>query len=150
MSKLLKKKVVLLFLDSRTRGWSLAESLARLGADVAVVYQHADAEQARETKSRIEAENQKCLIIPVRELNEASSKEAVRQTVEKLGGLDLFIDFSSPKERIDDSKRETGQAIEVNEKNKQNPLVHLEMLSAALYQMIDMDEAIEKTIKTRG
>jgi enoyl-[acyl-carrier-protein] reductase (NADH) len=140
MLKLLQKKVVLLFQDSRARGWSLAESLARLGADVAVVYQYADAEQVRETKIRIEAENQKCLIIPVRVLNEASSIEAVRQTIEILGRLDLFIDFSSPKEGVGESEEGPNQSIGFTENNKHSPLVHLEMLSAALYQMIDVND----------
>ena len=140
MLKPLEKKVVLLFQDSRTHGWSLAESLARLGADVAVVYQHADGEKAKDTKCRIEADNQKCLTIPVRVLNEASSIEAVRQTIEILGRLDLFIDFSSPKERIGESEEGLNQSISFTENNKQSPLVHLEMLSAALYQMIDMND----------
>ena len=111
MLKPLEKKVVLLFQDARSCGWSLAESLARLGADIAVVYQHSDTEKARDTKCRIEADNQKCLIIPVRVLNEASSIEAVRQTIEKLGRLDLFIDFSSPEERVGESEEGPNQAI---------------------------------------
>jgi enoyl-[acyl-carrier-protein] reductase (NADH) len=147
MLKPLEKKVVLLFQDTRSGGWSLAESLARLGADVAVVYQHSDAEKARDTKRRIETEQRKCLILPVRVLDKASSTEAVRQTIEVLGRLDLFIDFSSPKEKIDESKEGVLQAIDLDENNKQSPLVHLEMLSAALYQMIDMDETIRQSVQ---
>lgn len=146
MMKPLKGKVALLFQNSRSGGWSLAVSLARLGADVVVVCQYADyadAERAHEAKNRIEAEDQHCLIIPIHVLNDASSREVVRQTIEMFGGLDLFIDYSLPEENVGESKERVHPAHESAANNQQRPLVHFEMLTAALDQIVDVDVAVE-------
>jgi enoyl-[acyl-carrier-protein] reductase (NADH) len=145
MMKPMKGKVALLIQDTRSSGWSLAVSLARLGADVALVCQDANAEQARDTEKRIEAEGQQCLIVPVHALNRVSSQEVVRQTIAMFGGLDLFIDYSSPAESFNESKKGLQQASVVTENNPQSPLTHLEMLAAALYQMADIGDTFEQS-----
>lgn len=90
----LTDKVALLLDGTREGGASLAVSLARSGADVAVVYRASHARRAEETKRLVEAEGRYCLIIPAEPNDESFSEKAVRQTVEKLGRLDIFIDYS--------------------------------------------------------
>jgi NAD(P)-dependent dehydrogenase (short-subunit alcohol dehydrogenase family) len=120
----------------------LAVSVARLGVDVAVVCQNVDADQARYMKNHVEAENQQCLIVPVLEADDVSPVEAVRQTIEMLGRLDFFIDCSSPEEKPANSNEELHPTHGIAGSNQNSPLVHLEMLAAALDQMIDINVMI--------
>ncbi|MGD2078817.1 MAG: hypothetical protein PVH18_10560 [Chloroflexota bacterium] len=90
----LENKVAMLFNGSNEDGRSLAVSLASYGADIAIVYREGRAKHARETKKLVEAEGRRCLIVPV-EAGQIVSKDLIRQTTNKLGRLDIFIDTSS-------------------------------------------------------
>lgn len=100
----LTDKVALLLHGTGEGGASLAVSLARNGADVAVVYRASHARRAEETKRLVEAEGRYCLIIPAETNDESFSEKAVRRTIETLGRLDIFIDYSDyPSQFVEDS-----------------------------------------------
>jgi NAD(P)-dependent dehydrogenase (short-subunit alcohol dehydrogenase family) len=90
----LRDKVALII--DGTNGRSLALSLARYGADIAIVFRRAHARQVQMTKKLIETEGRRCLIIPAQSFDAAFSKEVVKRTVDALGRLDIFIDCTKP------------------------------------------------------
>ncbi len=138
MEKLLNKKVALLLGGARAGGRSLAVSLARLGADVAIIYRQANVEQARRLKAQVEAHEQRCLIIPFQFVDEAFSAEAVRQTMEALGSLDIFIDMSSLEEEGPLSEGPAMQVYQQDGAQQVTPLAHVEIMSAALNQVVGL------------
>lgn len=86
----LRNKVALITGGDSGIGRAVAVAYAKEGADVAIVYlnEHEDAEQ---TKSEVEQEGRKCILIPGDVGEESFAAEAVKKTVEELGGLDLLI-----------------------------------------------------------
>ena len=90
----LENKVALLLNATGAGGSSLAVSLAKNGADIAVVCRQSEGSRAEETKKLIEAEGQSCLIIPAETNDISFSKEVVRRTIDELGRPDIFIDYS--------------------------------------------------------
>ncbi|MDY6897081.1 MAG: SDR family oxidoreductase [Cyanobacteriota bacterium] len=89
-SEKLKGKVALITGGDSGIGRSVAVLYAKEGADVAIVYldEHQDAEK---TKKLVEAEGQKCLLIPGDISNEQFCHETVQKTVEQLGKLDILV-----------------------------------------------------------
>lgn len=89
-SEKLKGKVALITGGDSGIGRSVAVLYAKEGADVAIVYldEHQDAEK---TKKLVEAEGQKCLLLPGDISNEQFCHETVQKTVEELGKLDILV-----------------------------------------------------------
>lgn len=86
----------------------MAVAFAKEGADIAIVYlnEHGDAE---ETKRQIEQEGRKCLLIPGDIGDESFCKNAVNQSVQELGGLDILINNAAeqhPQQKIEDITKE--------------------------------------------
>lgn len=101
--KLKGKKVLITGGDSGI-GRSAAVHFAREGADVAIVYydEHKD---AKETKGLIEKEGAKCLLICGDLKNEDFCKQAVAETIEGLGGLNIVVNNAAvqyPQESFED------------------------------------------------
>ena len=91
----LKDKVILLYDGTIKGGQSLALSLAENGADVALVYRPAHHNRAEDIKHAVEAQGQRCLILPAQPQDDKSSEELIAKTVDELGRLDIYIDYSS-------------------------------------------------------
>ncbi|MGP1385873.1 MAG: SDR family oxidoreductase [Thainema sp.] len=86
----LKGKVALITGGDSGIGRSVAVHYAREGADVAIVYLD-EHEDAKATKQMVEQEGQKCLIIAGDISGEEFCQQAVQQTVDQLGQLDVLV-----------------------------------------------------------
>ena len=91
----LKDKVILLYDGTVKGGQSLALSLAERGADVALVYRPAHQNRAEDIKNAIEAQGQRCLIMLAQPQGDKASQALIQKTVDELGRLDIYIDYSS-------------------------------------------------------
>ncbi|RYG32265.1 SDR family oxidoreductase [bacterium] len=81
-------------------GRAVSVHFAREGADVAIVYLDEE-EDAEETKSLVEAEGRKAILIRGDVGDQAFAKSAVERTVSDLGGLDIVVNNAAeqhPKE----------------------------------------------------
>lgn len=89
-SEKLKGKVALITGGDSGIGRSVAVLYAKEGADVAIVYlnEHQDAQK---TKQLVEAEGQKCLLLPGDISSENLCAEVVQKTVKQLGKLDILV-----------------------------------------------------------
>jgi len=72
-------------------GRAVAVLYAREGADVAIVYLADEEVDAQETKRAVEAEGQRCLLLPGDVSNSAFCDAAVDQTAATLGRLDILV-----------------------------------------------------------
>lgn len=86
----LEGKIALISGGDSGIGRSVAVHYAREGADVAIIYLDED-KDAEETKGMIEKEGRKCLLLKGDIGGEAFCKEAINETVEKLGSLDILV-----------------------------------------------------------
>ncbi|HEY0737010.1 MAG TPA: SDR family oxidoreductase, partial [Herpetosiphonaceae bacterium] len=99
----LRDKVALITGGDSGIGRAVAIAFAKEGADVAIVYldEHDDAE---ETKRQVEQEGRRCLTIAGDVGDEQFCKQAVQQTVDELGGLNVLVNNAAeqhPQESIE-------------------------------------------------
>ncbi|PCL90609.1 SDR family oxidoreductase [Paenibacillus sp. JNUCC32] len=104
----LKGKVALITGGDSGIGRAVAVYYAKEGADVSIVYlnEHKDAE---ETKRQVEQEGRKCLLIAGDIGDDAFCRDAVTETVEKLGKLDILVNNAAeqhPQKKIEDITKE--------------------------------------------
>ncbi|MGC6585221.1 SDR family oxidoreductase [Paenibacillus sp. Dod16] len=104
----LKGKVALITGGDSGIGRAVAVYYAKEGADVSIVYlnEHKDAE---ETKRQVEQEGRKCLLIAGDVGDDAFCRDAVTETVEKLGRLDILVNNAAeqhPQKKIEDITKE--------------------------------------------
>lgn len=107
--KLKNKKALITGGDSGI-GRSAAVHFAREGADVAIVYYDED-KDAEETKSLIEKEGQKCLLIKGDIKDEDFCKGAVKQAVKELGGLNILVNNAAVQFPKTEFKDITGKQV---------------------------------------
>ncbi len=100
-SEKLEGKVALITGGDSGIGRSVAILFAREGADVAIAYlnEHEDAEL---TKKQVEAEGRKCILLPGDVTNKKYCQDAVKQTVDKLGALDVLVNNAAFQVHTDD------------------------------------------------
>jgi NAD(P)-dependent dehydrogenase (short-subunit alcohol dehydrogenase family) len=100
-SEKLKSKIALVTGGDSGIGRAVAVLYAREGADVAIVYlnEHDDAKQ---TKRAVEAEGQRCILIPGDVSDSGFCKEAVERTVGELGHLDILVNNAAYQEHVPD------------------------------------------------
>ncbi|AZK48090.1 SDR family oxidoreductase [Paenibacillus lentus] len=100
----LEGKVALITGGDSGIGRAVAVAYAKEGADVAIVYLNEN-EDANRTKQEVEQEGRKCVLISGDLGDESFAKQAVQQTVDQLGGLDVLINNAAeqhPQEEITD------------------------------------------------
>ncbi|MGN6314600.1 MAG: SDR family oxidoreductase [Rhodanobacteraceae bacterium] len=89
-------------------GRAVAVLFAREGADVAVVYLSSD-EDAQETKSAVEDEGRRCMLIKGDVTDPAFCESAVEQVVDEFGKLSILVNnaaFQSHAEKLEDISEE--------------------------------------------
>lgn len=96
-SEKLKDMVALISGGDSGIGRAVAVLFAREGADVAISYLE-EAEDARETKRAVEAEGGRCVLLPGDVADPDYCADAVRQTVEILGSLDILVNNAAFQE----------------------------------------------------
>ena len=100
----LKGKIALITGGDSGIGRSVAVMFAKEGADVAIVYLN-EHEDAKETQRLVEAEGERCILIPGDIGDEAFCRKAVEQTVRELGHLDILVNNAAeqhPKQSIEE------------------------------------------------
>jgi NAD(P)-dependent dehydrogenase (short-subunit alcohol dehydrogenase family) len=100
-SEKLKGKVALVTGGDSGIGRAVAVLYAREGADVAIVYLN-EHDDAKVTMSAVEAEGQKCILIPGDVSDSAFCKRAVEQTIRELGHLDILVNNAAYQEHVPD------------------------------------------------
>lgn len=108
--KLLNKVALITGGDSGI-GRAIAVAYAKEGADVSIVYLN-EHEDAKKTKQEVEQEGRKCILIPGDIGDEAFAGQAVSQTVEKLGGLDILINNAAEQHPQQDITDITAKQLE--------------------------------------
>jgi NAD(P)-dependent dehydrogenase (short-subunit alcohol dehydrogenase family) len=87
----LEGKIALITGGDSGIGRATALLFAREGADVALVYLPQEEPDAREAQAAIEAEGRRALLLPGDVSDADFCREAVSQTVKKLGALDILV-----------------------------------------------------------
>jgi NAD(P)-dependent dehydrogenase (short-subunit alcohol dehydrogenase family) len=93
-------------------GRAVAVLYAREGADVAIVYMKAEQQDADETKSAIENEGGRCVLIPGDVRRSEFCARAVEQTVNELGRLDVLVNNAAYQEHQKDIADITDEQLE--------------------------------------
>jgi NAD(P)-dependent dehydrogenase (short-subunit alcohol dehydrogenase family) len=104
----LKGKVALVTGGDSGIGRAVAVAFAIEGADVAILYKN-EHDDAHLTKTEVEKRGRKALLLPGDVGDEAFVKEAVAQTVAKLGRLDILVNNAAeqhPEQDVLDIKAE--------------------------------------------
>ncbi len=86
----LQSKVALITGGDSGIGHAVAVAFAKEGADVAIVYHDAQ-EDAQKVKQEVEQQGKKCLTIAGDIGDESFCQQAVQQTVQQLGHLDILV-----------------------------------------------------------
>jgi NAD(P)-dependent dehydrogenase (short-subunit alcohol dehydrogenase family) len=105
----LKGKVALITGGDSGIGRAVAVLYAREGANVAIIYLKAEQRDAEETKRAVEAEGQRCLLIPGDVTKPWFCKSAVGQVVRKFGKLDVLVNnaaFQQHQKSLEDLSEE--------------------------------------------
>ena len=100
-SEKLKGRVAIITGGDSGIGRSVAVFYAREGADVAIVYL-SENDDAKATKKGVEAEGQRCLLLPGDVSDPDFCKKAVAETVKEFGRLDVLVNNAAFQKHTDD------------------------------------------------
>jgi len=107
-SEKLKDKVALITGADSGIGRAVAVLYAREGADVAIAYlnEHEDAEV---TRSAVEKEGRRAILLPGDVADPAYAQDAVQRTVKELGKLDILVNNAAFQEHVNDIEELTNE-----------------------------------------
>ncbi|HAJ64105.1 MAG TPA: NAD(P)-dependent oxidoreductase [Cyanobacteria bacterium UBA8543] len=92
----LRNKVALIVGGDSGLGLAVASAFAKQEADVAIVY-HLAREDAHHTKQMVEAEGRSCLLIAGNVGEEKFCQQAVQQTIERFGKIDILVNNATER-----------------------------------------------------
>lgn len=105
----LQDKVALITGGDSGIGRAVAVLYAREGADVAIVFLSEEKQDAEETRRAVEEEGRKCLLIPGDVSDPQFCREAVDQTMEEYGKLNILVNnaaFQQHQESLEELSEE--------------------------------------------
>jgi NAD(P)-dependent dehydrogenase (short-subunit alcohol dehydrogenase family) len=111
-------------------GRAVAVLYAREGADIALIYLSDEQEDAVETKRHIEAEGQRCILIPGDVRDPQFCKHAVQEAVQAFGRLDILVNNAAFQEHADSLEDLTEERFDLTMKT--NIYGYFHMAKAAL------------------
>ncbi|UGQ48258.1 SDR family oxidoreductase [Massilia endophytica] len=111
-------------------GRAVAVLYAREGADVALVYLSDEQEDAVETKRCVEAEGQRCILLPGDVRDPLFCRHAVEETVQAFGRLDILVNNAAFQEHADSLEDLTEERFDLTMKT--NIYGYFHMAKAAL------------------
>lgn len=126
-------------------GRAVAVHFAREGADVAIVYLEED-QDAQETKSLVEAEGTRCLLIAGDVRDEAFCKEAVTRTVSEFGKLNVLVNNAAEQHPKEDIREITADQLQATFST--NIFAFFYFAQAALEHLHEGDAIINTTSVT--
>ena len=141
----LKDKVALITGGDSGIGRSAAVHFAREGAHVAIVYYNED-EDAEKTRSLVEKEGRKCLILEGDLKEEDFCKEVVKRTLNEFGNLDVLVNNAAmqfPEGEVEDVSSE-----QFRKTFRTNLYPYFYIVKAALPQLKDGGVIINTTSVT--
>lgn len=141
----LKDKVALITGGDSGIGRSAAVHFAREGANVAIVYYNED-EDAEKTRSLVEKEGRKCLILEGDLKEEDFCKEVVKRTLNEYGKLDILVNNAAmqfPEGEVEDVSSE-----QFRKTFRTNLYPYFYIVKAALPQLKDGGVIINTTSVT--
>jgi NAD(P)-dependent dehydrogenase (short-subunit alcohol dehydrogenase family) len=97
----LKGKVALITGGDSGIGRAVAVLYAREGADVAIVYLKPEQKDAEETRSAVEAEGRRCLLLPGDVSDAKFCRNAIEKTVKTLDKLDILVNNAAFQQHQD-------------------------------------------------
>lgn len=92
-------------------GRAVAVHFAREGASVAIIYLEEDAD-AKETQRMVEAEGSECVLLKGDVADPEFCKRAVRDTVARLGGLNILVNNAAQQFPVDDPTELSAEQLE--------------------------------------
>lgn len=144
-SEKLKDKVALITGGDSGIGRSVAVHFAREGAHVAIVYYNED-EDAEKTRSLVEKEGRKCLILEGDLKEEDFCREVVKRTLNEYGKLDILVNNAAmqfPEGEVEDVSSE-----QFRKTFRTNLYPYFYIVKAALPQLKDGGVIINTTSVT--
>ena len=117
-------------------GRSVAVLFAREGADVAIGYL-TEGQDAKDTKAAVEKEGRRCLLLPGDVANPAYAEDAVAETMEAFGRLDVLVPNAAFQEHVEDLEQLTFEHFD-------------RTLKTNLYGYFNMVKAAVPHMKTGG
>lgn len=142
--KLTGKKALITGGDSGI-GRAVALHFAKEGADVAIVYLDED-QDAEETRSLVEAEGKKCVVLKGDVSDEQFCKNAVSKTVNELRGLNILVNNAAQQYPQKELQQITAEQLHLTFKTNIYPYFYLSI--AALDHLKEGDTIINTTSVT--
>lgn len=107
----LKGKIALITGGDSGIGRAVAVHFAREGADLAIVYlnEHTD---AQETKTMVEAEGSKCILLAGDVGDQSFCIQAVKETIQQLGGLNVLVNNAAEQHVKEDIQEISSEQLE--------------------------------------
>ena len=141
----LEHKVALITGGDSGIGRAVAVHFAHEGADVAIVYL-SEHEDARDTAEMVEEAGQRALVISGDVAEEQFCRDAVEQTVEELGGLNILVNNAAEQYPVDTLEELSSE--QWDHTFRTNIYAYFYMAKAALPQMSEGDSIINTTSVT--
>lgn len=128
-SEMLLNKVALIVGGDSDLGRAVAIALAKEAADIAIVYLNAH-EDAETTKQRVEQTGRSCLMMAGDVEDEAFCQQAVQQTIDQFGRIDILVNNALQPTTRQGSENLSNEELERNLQSSLCPMFY--MTNAAL------------------